>query len=156
MKYLTLMLMLLPFWVQAQGVDRVSQSEVVVIDNGGSISTKSTRYEKSRKREVFEECEAHYRIPHQWGTSNIVECNWSENEAMIATLNYAADGVEVKWYNSQADFRGSFVVSKTRAPSEQGIVRDIVRERKFAGNIEREVFVMCYSQARGWQSCKRY
>lgn len=154
MKYLIVLALLVPLWAQAQGKDRISETEQTIIKDNDTVTVERRTYTKEGDREAFQECDR-YQWKTQWGVHNQISCdNWTERQAMNDTLTYAPNGVKVEWRDNQRRERGYFVVIWTRPPTQSGMCRDIVRVR-YSGNVpESDNYIMCYNNGRGWQAFK--
>lgn len=148
MKYLIVLALLFPIWAQAQSKDKVCETERIITKEDGRVSEERRVVCKERTREVFSDCER-FQWQTRYGVGNSVSCNWSEREAMDTALTHAQDGVKVEWYDNNK--RGYIVVAWTRPPSQSGLCRDIVRVRYNGSAMEKNMYIMCYNEDRGWQ-----
>jgi hypothetical protein len=154
MKRLIAISLLLPIWVFAQGIDRVTETEKVIIKDGDNISVRSSVYKQERNREVFSDCEMR-QWTHAWGVGTKVSCNWSEREAMNAALTHAPDGFKIEWYDDVKRQSGYTVVAWTRPMSDAGQCRDVEVVKQYTGSIDKQTYIMCYNGNR-WQNYKGY
>jgi hypothetical protein len=106
---------------------------------------------QEKNTDVFSDCEM-YQWRHSWGTGAAVSCNWTERQAMETALTHAPDGLKVEWYDQAKNAKGYTVVSWTRPLSDQGSCRDIEMVRFKSNSLNKNTYIMCSTNGRGWQS----
>jgi hypothetical protein len=115
------------------------------------VSEESRQVCKENNKDVFSDCEM-YQWRHNWGKGTSVSCNWTEKQAMQAALDHAPDGLKVEWYDNSKGAKGYTVVSWTRPLSNQGWCRDIEMVKHHRSYLDKNTYIMCFSEGRGWQS----
>jgi hypothetical protein len=151
MKALIALLLLVPTLTFAQGREYISETERTTIINNGLVSSQVSTYRKEGTREWYDDCEMReWNTP--WGKGTELRCNWTERQAMETALTHAPDGLKVEWYDQAKNAKGYTVVSWTRPLSDQGWCRDIEMVRFKSNSLNKNTYIMCFTNGRGWQS----